>query len=43
MMKSKNLIDEIFAEANAELAEAINEDVGIPTVTQIEEGEGLFH
>ena len=39
----KNLIEEIFAEANAELAEAINEDVGIPTVTQIEEGEGLFH
>ena len=36
----KSLVDEIFAEADAELAETMNEELGVPTLQQIEEGEG---
>jgi len=36
----KSLVDDIFAEADAELAETMNEAVGVPTLQQIEEGEG---
>jgi len=34
------LIDEIYAEADAELATTMHESVGVPTLVQIEEGEG---
>ena len=36
----KELIDEIYAEADAELATTMHESVGVPTLVQIEEGEG---
>jgi len=38
----KELINEIFSEADAEVAQAMSESHGVPTLNQIEEGEGYF-